>query len=57
MMDSCPPGYLEHFSNKSPMGRIGTAAEVAEVVAFLASPASSWVSGTHILAHGAAIPD
>ena len=57
MMDQCPPGYREHFEQKSPFGRIGTAAEVAEVVAFLASPASSWVSGTHILAHGAAIPD
>ncbi|MEO7247800.1 MAG: SDR family oxidoreductase [Novosphingobium sp.] len=57
MMDQCPPGYRQHFEQKSPFGRIGTAAEVAEVVAFLASPASSWVSGTHILAHGAAIPD
>ena len=57
MMDQCPPGYREHFETKSPFGRIGTAAEVAEVVAFLASPAASWVSGTHILAHGAAIPD
>lgn len=57
MMDQCPPGYREHFEQKSPFGRIGTAAEVAEVVAFLASPAASWVSGTHILAHGAAIPD
>lgn len=57
MMDLCPPGYRAHFEQKSPFGRIGTAAEVAEVVAFLASPASSWVSGTHILAHGAAIPD
>ncbi|PLK27523.1 SDR family oxidoreductase [Novosphingobium sp. TH158] len=57
MMDSCPPGYREHFEKKSPFGRIGTAGEVAEVVAFLASPAASWVSGTHILAHGAAIPD
>lgn len=57
MMDQCPPGYREHFEQKSPFGRIGTALEVAEVVSFLASPASSWVSGTHILVHGAAIPD
>ena len=57
MMDNCPPDYAPHFAAKSPFNRIGTADEVAEVVAFLASPASSWVSGTHILAHGAAIPD
>ena len=57
MMDQCPPGYRKHFEQKSPFGRIGTALEVAEVVSFLASPASSWVSGTHILVHGAAIPD
>lgn len=35
-------------------GRIGRAEEIAAVVAFLCSPEASWVSGTHILANGAA---
>jgi 3-oxoacyl-[acyl-carrier protein] reductase len=48
------PQYLEHFASASPFGRIGQAAEVAAVVAFLASPEASWVSGAHILANGAA---
>ena len=48
------PQYLEHFAKASPFGRIGQAQEVANVVAFLASPQASWVSGAHIVANGAA---
>lgn len=54
MMDSAPEGARAFFERASPFGRIGTAGEIAEVVAFLASPAASWVSGAHILANGAA---
>jgi len=53
MMDNSP-GYRSFFEEASPFKRIGNASEIAEVVAFLASPRSSWVSGTHILANGAA---
>jgi 3-oxoacyl-[acyl-carrier protein] reductase len=35
-----------------PSGRLGTAEEVASVVAFLASPASSWVTGENIVVDG-----
>lgn len=53
MMDNSP-GYRAYFENASPFKRIGKAGEIAAVVAFLASPEASWVSGTHILANGAA---
>jgi 3-oxoacyl-[acyl-carrier protein] reductase len=53
MMDGSPE-YRAFFENASPFKRIGRADEIAAVVAFLASPEASWVSGAHILANGAA---
>jgi len=35
-----------------PLGRLGTAADVAEAVGYLASPASGYVTGTNLLVHG-----
>lgn len=52
MIDNAP-GYLSFYENACPFGRIGRAEEIAAVVAFLASPEASWVSGAHILANGA----
>ena len=52
MADSSP-AYHAFFADASPFKRIGRASEIVEVVAFLVSPAASWVSGTHILANGA----
>ena len=52
MADSAP-AYHDFFANASPFKRIGKASEIVSVVAFLASPEASWVSGTHILANGA----
>ena len=48
------PDYRPFFEKASPFGRIGRAEEIAAIVAFLASPQASWVSGAQILANGAA---
>jgi 3-oxoacyl-[acyl-carrier protein] reductase len=53
MMDNSPE-YRAFFENASPFKRIGQASEIAAVVAFLASPEASWVTGGTILANGAA---
>jgi 3-oxoacyl-[acyl-carrier protein] reductase len=37
-----------------PLGRVGSAEEVAEVIAFLASPAASFITGTTIHVNGGA---
>lgn len=54
MFERTPPEWRKVFEQASPFGRVGQASEIAELVAFLASPAASWVSGSHILANGAA---
>lgn len=53
MIDGSPE-YVDFFANASPFKRIGQAGEIANVVAFLASPEASWVTGGTILANGAA---
>lgn len=40
------------FINSIPLRRIGTAEEIGNVIAFLASPAAAYVSGTSILVDG-----
>lgn len=53
-MSDASPEYRGFFENASPFKRIGRAEEIASVVAFLASPEASWVSGAEIIANGAA---
>lgn len=38
--------------SSTPLGRLGRPAELAEVVAFLASPRASWITGQTVLADG-----
>jgi 3-oxoacyl-[acyl-carrier protein] reductase len=47
-----PEGMAEFVRREIPFGRFGTAEEVASVVAFVASPRASWVSGASITVDG-----
>jgi 3-oxoacyl-[acyl-carrier protein] reductase len=47
-----PAGMAEFVRRELPFGRFGTAEEVGHVVAFLASPKASWISGASITVDG-----
>lgn len=47
-----PEKIAEFVRQELPFGRFGTAQEVGDVVAFLASPRASWVSGTSVVVDG-----
>jgi 3-oxoacyl-[acyl-carrier protein] reductase len=48
---AAPDMYKSHLAQQ-PNGRMGAAEEVAKVVAFLASPAASWVTGVNLVVDG-----
>jgi 3-oxoacyl-[acyl-carrier protein] reductase len=47
------PAVFKTMLARNPMGRMGTPAEVANAVVFLASPRASFVSGTNLIVDGA----
>lgn len=47
-----PTGIAEFVKRELPFGRFGTADEVGQVVAFLASPRASWISGACVTVDG-----
>lgn len=50
------PDVFEHALSSNPMGRMGKPEEVGRAIAFLASPAASFISGTNLLVDGALTP-
>ncbi len=44
--------FLEHSQTTHPLGRVGEAREVAELIAFLASDRAQWITGTTISIDG-----
>jgi NAD(P)-dependent dehydrogenase (short-subunit alcohol dehydrogenase family) len=46
------PEFLDRLSKKSPMGRVGRGSEMAGAVVYLASDASSYVTGTQLVVDG-----
>lgn len=47
-----PAGIAEFVRREIPFGRFGTPEEVANVVAFVASPRASWITGASIVVDG-----
>jgi len=37
--------FLEHSKTTHPLGRVGSAEEIAELILFLASPRAGWITG------------
>lgn len=46
------PGVTESFIERTPLGRIADGGDIADVVAFLASPAARWITGVSLPVDG-----
>ena len=49
---SHPDGIADFVKRELPFGRFGRPEEIGDVVAFLASPRASWISGTSVVVDG-----
>jgi NAD(P)-dependent dehydrogenase (short-subunit alcohol dehydrogenase family) len=52
LSDACPPGYLDSVTERTPLRRIASPADVAPVVVFLLSEASGYMSGATVVVDG-----
>jgi 3-oxoacyl-[acyl-carrier protein] reductase len=52
LRSSNPPEALERTATLTALGRLGEPADIADVVAFLASPDARWITGQNIQATG-----
>ena len=52
LFDGNPDDFEDMFVQRTPMGRIGQAQEVADVVAFLAGNDARWVTGQNLRVDG-----
>ncbi|KAL0933450.1 short chain dehydrogenase [Colletotrichum truncatum] len=56
VLQSAEGAWLQRIIDDIPLGRIGTPDDVANVVAFLSSPAASYINGTDVVVDGGAAP-
>ncbi|ARP70696.1 beta-ketoacyl-ACP reductase [Streptomyces pluripotens] len=57
MVKKVPPAQMKEALQAIPMGRVGAASEVAQAVAFMASPAASYITGKVLTVDGGMIPN
>ncbi len=53
---SADPAARRNILSRTPIGRLGKASEMADIAVFLASPASSYITGQTIYADGGRLP-
>lgn len=52
IFDNQPPAFVEKYSRKTPLGRMGSPDEIVGAIIFLASDAASYVTGQNLLVDG-----
>jgi NAD(P)-dependent dehydrogenase (short-subunit alcohol dehydrogenase family) len=50
--DNQPPSFVDKYSRKTPLGRMGNPSEIVGAVIYLASDASSFVTGHNLTVDG-----